>query len=152
MNWSTEIEPASGLLVQTSTDGRARLLAPRLRKTWAALIPGPHPKYGVERAFIQGYPSRAKGYPNHVAYDLPKVGAWLEVALAGDRHAYGWNGLTLDHLPDRAWLKVAITGPDPGQPGAWYGHQCECGGEVAGFDNAGFPWCVTHIEVDAVAS
>ncbi len=42
-------------------------------------------------------------------------------------------------------MVVAVGGPLPGSPGEWRGDMCECGTEIFGYDQDGFPHCATHM-------
>lgn len=70
----------------------------------------------------------------------------------------GWRTYKGQETPKRYWrvtrttitevtrdhVAQAIDGPKPGEPGEWYGETCECGTEVEGYDQDGWPYCNDH--------
>ncbi len=48
------------------------------------------------------------------------------------------DGVTLEDMV------AAVGGPPPGEPGEWRSERCECGQEVYGYTEVGFPHCQDH--------
>lgn len=113
------------------------------RGHYVAKVVGPSQRYGLEREFSQGTPVKSRSVVKHTL----DVG-WYEtqewVRGEGKVRAY-WacDGLTMVRLPASADIAVALTGPDPGQPGAWSSDRCRCGDQLTDFDRLGFPHCDT---------
>jgi hypothetical protein len=54
-----------------------------------------------------------------------------------------WSESDLEPVPE-AWIETALSGPVPGQPGAWNSLRCHCGALICCFTEQGFPRCFEH--------
>lgn len=57
---------------------------------------------------------------------------------------YRVTSSTVEKLPDTFDILTALQGPNPGEPGEYFGEQCQCGADVETYDRNGWPQCGDH--------
>jgi hypothetical protein len=120
------------------------------RRAYVARITGTDPRYGLSRDFARKV-SSLKGRRGYWA-KVTEPG-WYELVTygpAGKRIRYeGWDGAAWHPIPRELFAPfaaVAVTGPNPGAAGAWYGDRCQCGEPVDTYTPEGWPRCAQHTE------
>ena len=118
------------------------------RGHWIARLSGEDPKYGLRREFETGYYVKSRRVRE---YHLRP--GWYEIAEGyGQPRRYVAAGeINTEPVPELmvGMMDKISAGPNPGQPGAWMGPQCQCGAEVTAYDEDGWPRCDQHEETTA---
>lgn len=108
---------------------------PFRKGTWLARIDGPHGRYGLDRAFLEGATNKKAGRVTHQLtpgwYEYqhkPGERSILAVDTAGQIHELDHPGGDRDTL--RPLGKAAKRGETIDTPGAYAGRTCWCGAEA----------------------
>lgn len=85
----------------------------------------------VYRILEPGWYEVREGYATYRGQPTPKT-------------VYRVTSTTVERMPDTFDLLTALQGPNPGEPGEYFGDKCECGEPVETFDRDGWPHCADH--------
>lgn len=118
------------------------------RRAYGARLNGPDKRYGIEREFCQ---KRYSIQGRRGLWAVIRTAGWYETVTysvgIGRRSAAYWAVTSQGELDELGpalaarWITTAITGPAPGNPGAWWGDRCPCGNPAEEYTSQLWPRC-----------